>query len=55
MIIELSFPINNFEEESPNSKPMKEFNDNQLWLPNEKESFPRIEGLQWHRQNVFIS
>ncbi|NEQ76284.1 MAG: HNH endonuclease [Okeania sp. SIO2C9] len=46
---------NNFLEESPNSKPMKEFNSNQLWLPNEKESFPRIEALQWHRQNVFIS
>ncbi|NES88854.1 HNH endonuclease, partial [Okeania sp. SIO2B9] len=46
---------NNFLEESPNSKPMKEFNSNQLWLPNEKESFPRIEALQWHRQNIFIS
>ncbi|NEP86517.1 MAG: HNH endonuclease [Okeania sp. SIO2C2] len=46
---------NNFQEESPNSKSMKEFNYNQLWLPNEKESFPRIEALQWHRQNVFIS
>ncbi|NEP80059.1 MAG: HNH endonuclease [Okeania sp. SIO3B3] len=46
---------NNFLEKSPNSKPMKEFNSNQLWLPNQKESFPRIEALKWHRQNVFIS
>ncbi|MGK7923151.1 MAG: HNH endonuclease [Trichodesmium sp.] len=46
---------NNFQEESPNSKPMKEFNDNQLWLPSENKYFPRIEALQWHRQNVFIS
>ena len=43
----------NFQEESPNSKPMKEFNDNQLLLPSEKKYFPRIEALKWHRQNVF--
>jgi len=46
---------NNFQEESPNSQPIKEFNGNQLWLPNEEESFPRIEALQWHHKNVFIS
>lgn len=34
---------------------MKEFNDNQLCLPSEKEYLPRIEALQWHRHNVFMS
>lgn len=44
----------NFEEESPNSKPIRDFNSNKIWLPREKESFPRIEALQWHHQNVFM-
>ncbi|MEB3343680.1 HNH endonuclease [Okeania sp.] len=46
---------NNFQEESPNSKPMKEFDGNRLWLPGEKKFFPRIEALKWHHNNVFIS
>ena len=45
----------NFQEESPNSKPIKLFNGNRLRLPSKKECFPRIEALEWHRRNVFIS
>jgi putative restriction endonuclease len=41
------------EEESPNSKAMKEFHGEKLHLPNSELYFPRIESLQWHRVNVF--
>jgi putative restriction endonuclease len=34
---------NNFQEESPNTIPMKKINGNKLWLPNEKEYLPRRE------------
>lgn len=34
---------NNFQEESPNTIPMKKINGNKLWLSNEKEYLPRIE------------
>ncbi|MGB3511838.1 MAG: HNH endonuclease [Microcoleaceae cyanobacterium] len=31
----------NFQAESPNSKPIRDFNGNQLWLPREKDSLNR--------------
>ncbi|MGD1713463.1 HNH endonuclease [Dapis sp. BLCC M172] len=37
---------NNFQEESPNSKPIKFFHGFRIWLPSEKKYFPRIEALE---------
>lgn len=44
---------NCFEEESPNAKPLREFDGNLILLPDSEEHFPRLEALQWHRKNVF--
>lgn len=40
-------------EESPNSTPMKEFYGRSIWLPERSHYYPRIEALQWHRENIF--
>jgi len=39
------------QEESPNSRPMKDFHNDILLLPSSPKYFPRIEALQWHRKN----
>lgn len=44
-----------FQEDSPNSKPMNEFEGELICLPSEEKYFPAIEALAWHRQNIFIS
>jgi putative restriction endonuclease len=44
-----------FQEESPFAKSMKEFEDKKLLLPDYEAYFPRLEAVQWHRENVFIS
>jgi putative restriction endonuclease len=44
-----------FQEESPNAKPIREFNGSLILLPDSEDNFPRLEALKWHRKNVFIS
>ena len=44
---------NDLQEESPNAKPMKEFNRAMIFLPNDEIYYPSLEALQWHRQNKF--
>lgn len=43
----------NLEEESPNAKPIKEFDSESILLPNSEKYFPRLEAINWHRKNVF--
>lgn len=44
---------NDLEEESPNTKPMKDFHSEIILLPSSEQYYPRLEALQWHRQNIF--
>jgi putative restriction endonuclease len=44
-----------FTEEAPNTKPIKDFQGETLILPNSEEHFPRLEAIQWHRENIFRS
>ncbi|MEZ2276159.1 MAG: HNH endonuclease [Microcoleus sp.] len=41
------------EEESPNAKPMKDFQSETILLPTSERYLPRLESLHWHRVNVF--
>lgn len=41
------------EEDSPNSKPIKDFHNEIILLPSSEQYYPKIEAIQWHRQNVF--
>ncbi|MFE1746938.1 HNH endonuclease [Coleofasciculus sp. H7-2] len=41
------------QEESPNAKPIKDFQGELILLPSSEQYFPSIEALQWHRRNVF--
>lgn len=43
----------NFSEESPNSKPIRDFQGETILLPNSQKYFPSLEAIQWHRQNIF--
>jgi len=43
----------NFEETSPNSKPIQNFHGAKIYLP--KKVYPRTDALQWHQDNVFIA
>jgi putative restriction endonuclease len=42
------------KEESPHTKPMQDFDGEELYLPSHESYFPRIEAIQWHYQNTFI-
>ncbi|MCU0534858.1 MAG: HNH endonuclease [Hydrococcus sp. Prado102] len=44
---------NDFQEESPHSRTIREFHGEAILLPNSTEYLPRVEALQWHRKNVF--
>ncbi|MEL7038828.1 MAG: HNH endonuclease [Cyanobacteria bacterium J06592_8] len=44
---------NDLEEISPNSKPIREFNGESIFLPSSEKHFPRLDALDWHRKNVF--
>jgi putative restriction endonuclease len=44
---------NDFQEESPHARKIKEFQGEMIFLPSSNEYLPRIESLQWHRKNVF--
>lgn len=39
----------NFEEESPHSKPLKEFQGKSIILPSFQQYYPKQESLEWHR------
>lgn len=41
-------------EESPNTKPMQDFNGEELYLPSHESYFPRIQAIQWHYKNIFV-
>ncbi|MDJ0599966.1 MAG: HNH endonuclease [Crocosphaera sp.] len=43
----------NFSEDSPNTKPIREFQGETILLPNSPTYFPSLEAIQWHRQNIF--
>ncbi|EAZ93065.1 HNH endonuclease [Crocosphaera chwakensis] len=43
----------NFAEDSPNTKPIRDFQGETILLPNSQTYFPSLEAIQWHRQNVF--
>lgn len=42
-----------FEDESPNAKPMRSYHGTVLYLPRLQEYYPEAEALEWHRQEVF--
>ncbi|WP_197036204.1 HNH endonuclease [Fischerella sp. PCC 9605] len=37
-------------EDSPNAKPMREFRGDRIILPSQQQYYPRLDALQWHRQ-----
>jgi len=41
------------QEDSPHTRPMREFHGETILLPNLEKYFPRIEAIQWHREIVF--
>ena len=42
-----------FIEESPNAKPLSDFQNEILILPESERYLPRLEAIQWHRANIF--
>jgi putative restriction endonuclease len=40
---------NSLREESPNAKPMREFNGDRIILPTQEQYYPRVDALRWHR------
>jgi putative restriction endonuclease len=42
----------NLEEDSPNAKPMRDFQGETIYLPSSEQYFPSLEFLRWH-QNKF--
>ena len=44
---------NGLEEESPNARTMKDFHSETILLPTLDKDLPKLESLEWHRQNVF--
>jgi putative restriction endonuclease len=40
-------------EDAPHSTPMKEFQGQQIWLPNNEQYHPRPDALYWHRQTFW--
>lgn len=43
----------NFEEDSPNSKPIKDFHGESILLPKSEKFLPNPEALDWHQENIF--
>ncbi|MEA5532447.1 HNH endonuclease [Crocosphaera sp. XPORK-15E] len=43
----------NFSEDSPNMKPIRDFQGENILLPNSERYFPNLEAIQWHRENIF--
>jgi putative restriction endonuclease len=42
-----------FQEISPNAKAIKDFHGISILLPNLEKHYPKLESIQWHRQNIF--
>ncbi|MDB9509302.1 MAG: HNH endonuclease [Microcystis aeruginosa BS13-02] len=42
-----------FQEISPNAKAIKDFHGMNILLPNLENHYPKLEAIQWHRQNIF--
>ena len=42
------------KEDSPNSRPLQDFNNERIYLPSQSIYFPRLDALQWHRENRFL-
>ncbi len=41
------------DDDSPHTRSMKDFHHESISLPSKKQYFPRLESLEWHRQNKF--
>ena len=41
------------EDDSPHTRSMKDFHNESISLPSREQYFPRLEALEWHRQNKF--
>lgn len=39
----------NLREDSPNAKPMREFNGDRIILPTQEQYYPRLDAIRWHR------
>jgi putative restriction endonuclease len=44
-----------FQEISPNAKAIKDFQGISVLLPTLERHYPKLEAIQWHRQNIFRS
>ncbi|HAC63412.1 MAG TPA: hypothetical protein DCF68_07685, partial [Cyanothece sp. UBA12306] len=44
---------NDFCEESPNMKPIRDFQGETILLPDSEKYLPSLESIQWHRNNIF--
>ncbi|MHC5825813.1 MAG: HNH endonuclease, partial [Nostoc sp.] len=40
----------NLREDSPNARPMREFRGDRIILPSQQQYYPRLDSLQWHRE-----
>ncbi|WP_375478520.1 HNH endonuclease [uncultured Nostoc sp.] len=40
----------NLREDSPNARPMREFRGDRIILPAQQQYYPRLDSLQWHRE-----
>jgi putative restriction endonuclease len=50
------FPDNRIYEEPPiDTKPMRDFHNEPIFLPNQIEFYPRLEAIQWHRERWKIA
>lgn len=53
---QIIIPHDRFTEESPrDTRPMKEFDGEQIILPTQETHYPRLESLDWHRQRWNIA
>lgn len=43
------------QEDSPHAKAIKEFHGQKIFLPGMEIYFPRVDALQWHFKNVYVS
>jgi putative restriction endonuclease len=41
------------DEDSPHTRSIKDFHHESISLPSKEQYFPRLEALEWHRQNKF--
>jgi putative restriction endonuclease len=42
-----------FQEDSPNARTTKDFHGTNILLPHQEKHYPKLESIQWHRQNIF--